>query len=189
MPRYSFKILRESYVPKGAVKVADKASDAVAYVYTDKRARPCAMIFYGKQAKPVGHYSFRNDAERVAHVTRAFTSRRAHDEMITKHRAEDKKPHTLVVGQVLRAMWGYDQTNIDYYQVTRIVSPRTVEIRKIGAQREETAFMVGRCLPMEDHFTGEPMIKRANARNSVKITSYCSAHPWKGKIDNWTAYA
>lgn len=48
------RMTREFYIPKGAVKVADKQSDAVAYLYSTPAGQPAVRVFYGKQSKPVG---------------------------------------------------------------------------------------------------------------------------------------
>ena len=43
---------------------------------------------------------------------------------------------TVKVGQVFYASWGYDQTNVDYYAVTRVSSTgKTAWFVKIGKQR------------------------------------------------------
>ena len=47
---------REDYIkyqlPRGLVKVRDKLSDAVAYLY-ERDNIPCSAVFYGEQAKPI----------------------------------------------------------------------------------------------------------------------------------------
>jgi hypothetical protein len=81
-----FQLTREFYVPKGAIKIADKESDAVAYLHADTRARPCAKIFYGAQSKPVLDHTYSNEAAREAAVRRAFEGRRAHKERVAVNR-------------------------------------------------------------------------------------------------------
>jgi hypothetical protein len=188
-----FQMTREYFVPKGAAKVADKLSDAVAYIYTDKQGRPCSRVFYGKQTKPVHSFYHRNEAEREKSITRDFEARRAYAKRLAARREERKGEHTLVVGTVLRSSWGYDQTNIDFYEVTRLIGKHSVEIRKIGAESRETGWagsMTGDCLPMEGKFIGDPMVKRANPDNSVKVRDWgVWARPWDGRIEKWTAYA
>ena len=59
----------------------------------------------------------------------------------------------ISVGSILYSSWGYDQTNIDYYKVTKI-SPtgKTCKIVRIGSQRlEETGFMSERVAPDPDN--------------------------------------
>ena len=71
-----FKMPREFYVPKGATKVADKTSDAVAYLYASGNGQPAAMVFYGKQSKPVWRFRFTTAAKREAKVAESFANRR-----------------------------------------------------------------------------------------------------------------
>jgi hypothetical protein len=116
-----------------------------------------------------------------------------------EHAAQRAKPIGLVVGDVLRSSWGYDQTNIDYYQVTAVVGAQMVEIREIAQQREETHWQTGVCVPAPGQFTGEPMRKRVSDygnRDSVRIASYASAYKVEAKAiggmklysaSNWSA--
>lgn len=78
----------------------------------------------------------------------------------------------LAIGDVLVASWGYDQTNYDYYQVTRLVGKRSVEIRELGQSKVETNWLQGDCVPLKNRFIGEPMIKRVSANGSVKVRSW-----------------
>ena len=43
---------RDFYIPKGAIKIADKASDGIVYIFRSAKARPAAMAFHGKAVKP-----------------------------------------------------------------------------------------------------------------------------------------
>ena len=40
----------------------------------------------------------------------------------------------IVLGTVFVASWGYDQTNVDFYKVTK-VTPKGVRLRKIGKRQ------------------------------------------------------
>jgi len=73
---------RAFYVAKGATKVADKLSDAVAYVSEreavvkmEKVMRFYATIFYGKQTKPVANYQYRTRERRDQAVKEYFEGR------------------------------------------------------------------------------------------------------------------
>lgn len=99
--------------------------------------------------------------------------------------------HQLLVHDILMASWGYDQTNIDYYQVTKLIGAQTVEIRKIAAKTTPTGSMCGECYPLIDQFIGEPMKKRVlGDGKSVKIESYAYARKRESNhADRYTAYA
>ena len=51
-------------------------------------------------------------------------------EGIVAYRLHTAAPHDLKVGDILYSSWGYDQTNIDFYQVTA-VGVHSVKIREI----------------------------------------------------------
>lgn len=187
MARFTFP--RSSYVPTGAIKVTDKHSDAVVYLYAQRSSGlPCVIAFHGKAQKPDFRYWYPTEEERAEKIERFFKSRRDHINRMAERRKEANKPHTLEVGHILRSSWGYDQTNIDYYQVTAIVGKTMVELRKISRISDNAGGLTGTCTPDLDAFIGEPF-RRKVSHGSVTITQGQYAHPWKGTPDHWTAYA
>lgn len=191
---------RSFYIPQGAQKVADKASDAVAYAYAVK-GMPCVVVFCGKRDKPDGRYSFASEAKREAYVRRYFAERQAAMGRTTTRRETlradaAKARETYAVGDVLRSVWGYDQTNVDYYQVTAR-SGAMVTLRKIAKISEEYASMQGHCVPEVDAFVGEPFRARIGAYG-VKVSYGQTARKIEPQTvagvrvftpDNWTSYA
>ena len=109
-----------------------------------------------------------------------------------------KEPRNLSVGDVLCCQWGYDQTNVDYYQVVKLIGKTMVEIRKIKAHKVEDMSMQGWSTPICGQFIGEPLRRRANG-SSVRINSYSYADLLAPIGDDngekvygrtrWTAYA
>lgn len=89
----------------------------------------------------------------------------------TQWKAEAKQRAEAVenpyqIGTILYDSWGYDQTNVDFYQVVE-VTKKNVKVRKIGAELIETdTYDSGRVKPVKDSFTTEKaMLKRV--RNYV----------------------
>lgn len=184
------KLTREFYIKKGAAKVTHKGSDAVAYIYTNGKGKPCAQVFYGRQAKPVLHCRFRDEADRQTHVASYFARRAKWQESKCARRAERNQPHSIEVGHVFYSMWGYEQTNINFYQVTAIIGKTMVEVREVGQIRKDgEAWATGTCVPYMDHFVGEPMRRKVNgASKSIRVNSSEHCRLWDGKPLNWTAY-
>jgi hypothetical protein len=86
----------------------------------------------------------------------------------------------LEMGTILVSSWGYDQTNIDFYQVVGFTpSGKSVRLRAIeSAHVEDTGFMSERVRPVPNAFTSKPMTKRINpAHEYISLTSYSSARP------------
>ena len=182
---------REFYFPKcdHLQPIDCEGTDAAVYTYETAGA-PYSIGFAGKAAKPAFHYRHRNEVERTSHIAGFIAGRKATAEAKVKRQADRKAPHTLKVGDVLVSSWGYDQTNIDFYQVTRVPGANTVELREIAASSGgEDGFMTATCTPVPDSFKGEPMIKRASADNYVRLTSYASASKWDGRAKRYSWYA
>ncbi len=181
-------ITREFYIPKGAMKVSDKASDAVAYVYQTESGRPAARGFHGKRAKPAFAYAFRSEAEREKHIRQFFANVQGWHARKAEAKARERAPSKLQLGHILSASWGYDQTNVDWYQVTRLISPTMVELRKIASTSTgEDGYMTGRCMPCPDEFIGEPMRKRVQYGDRVRVTDCSTASLWEGRPLHWSS--
>jgi len=190
-----FTFDRDFYYPNGARKVADKNSDAVVYLSeTNFAGKPgfYAVGFAGKRKKPDFNYRYRDEAKREEAVKRYFEGRQKTIDYKNKIRDERKAAKRgLDVGDVLYASWGYDQTNIDYYQVTGLIGKTMVEVRPIAGAHVETPdahWMTGRCTPDVGNFTGDAM--RKVARNGhVTIDSVRTAHKCApDAVHSWTAY-
>lgn len=180
---------RAFYIPRASVKVADKRSDAVVYIYTNANGRPCAAAFHGRASKPDWQCYFTSEAAREAAVRRFFESRQARAAQKAEQRAARSKPNKLQVGHMLVCSWGYEQTNIDFYQVTRVISATMVEIRAIASTTvKEDSWASGKCVPSPDAFKGEPMRKRVVHGDSVRINDRHTANLWDGRPRSWTAW-
>lgn len=69
-------------------------------------------------------------------------------------------PNPFKPGMIFENSWGYDQTNVDYYQVTR-VTPRGVYIRPIACKTvaKSEGFMSDQVVPARDSFKGPEVFK------------------------------
>ncbi|MDX7951257.1 hypothetical protein P7D22_08710 [Lichenihabitans sp. Uapishka_5] len=190
---HRFTTTRETFIPRGATRISDKGSDAVAFVYTASMGRPAAMVFRGRAAKPIWHHVFATENAREKAVIDFFQRCRRRAADTAERRAAINKPHGLEVGHVLVASWGYEQTNIDFYQVTAIVGRCMVEVRKIAQSDASTGrepWATGKAMPALDAFTGSTLRRRVNgASRSIRIDDVRTAFVWDGRPKAWTAYA
>jgi hypothetical protein len=189
---------RAAMIPQGAVK--DARSSEHAEVYTFERAGALYAIgFWGSAGKPSFHYRFRTAEGRERHIAGFFVNVQGRAQMMAERKAKRTAfRHTLKVGDVLRSSWGYDQTNIDYYQVVEVCGKHVV-IREIAQESEVTAWEQGKCVPKVGAFIGEPMRKLVQEGDAVRIASYACAYKIDGRevapgckvyaASHWTAYA
>lgn len=179
---------------RGRKKVTAKDNSCVVYFYTNMNGKPTACGYAGRALKPAFRFYFGDDKKRAEYVANWMRERVNRQQ---ESRANNKR--ALEVGDVLRASWGYDQTNIDYYLVTKLIGKTSVEIVEIGQKTVEHKIgMQGKCIPDPEKIIGSPMKKRANGE-SVKINSYCYAYKKTPEditngvkvynADTWTAYA
>lgn len=99
--------------------------------------------------------------------------------------------HDYKVGDILVSSWGYEQTNVDFYQVVGI-TPKCIKIREIGSNCNETGYCCGYTVPVPNTFKinfwfGEEKTARVDKYGSVKIHSSSYAHKWDGqpKYESW----
>lgn len=202
----SAKYAEARWIPEGSAKVASKISGAVVYMFPSKwGGKPAAVGYYGKAVKPAFNYSFKDDARRAKWVSEWLQGQdaavKAKAARVEAKKAALAKPHGLKVGDVLRSSWGYDQTNIDYYEVIELVGKRGVKICEIGCESVETGFMQGNSVPAKGAFIGQPMLKKVGERDEVKVRDFgvwaYKMEPMKSadgiaigyRPSGWTAYA
>jgi hypothetical protein len=144
------------------------------------------LAFIGKAKRPAAYYSFRNTELRDKYLADMISGQEAamaYKVERQQARVENnRKAADLVkVGDIFRCSWGYEQTNVDYYQVISKKGSK-VTIRKICASSTETGWLSGRCRPLPNQFISDaaPMVKtlRGCGDKSAAITmnSYSSAY-------------
>ena len=160
--------------------------------FKDKQGYLCLAVWRGKQAKPFIYTRYKTSNSREAQIEAVKMSESI--QLTNKaQRAMEKKnfQHGLSVGDILYSSWGYDQTNIDFYQVTG-VNGKQVKIREIAGSTEETGFMSGDSVAVPDSFCGKEMVKIPQPSGKdcyIKVSSCAHAWPWDGTPKRCSWYA
>jgi hypothetical protein len=171
----SLTLTREFYIPKNAELIKDEQSDAVVYVHDN--GKPTAMGFAGRAQKPLFHHCYRSGEERERAVLRFFQTRREHTARKIQQREERKAfTHGCQVGDILVSTWGYDQTNVDFYEIVALKRKQVVLCR-IHAKAKETGRDYGICVPLPGAYVGEPF-RRLATRYGVGIDKVRTARLW-----------
>lgn len=152
--------------------------------------------WYGRSSKSTHYYSYRTEVLRDAAIDEviraeriAIETRKQHQEKMAGARASFTNPYK--VGDVFSNSWGYDQTNVDFYEVVSITES-TVTIREIGQHSEETGFMCGKCQPIRGKYIGGAKVKRVQLDGSGKpyvAAKYGWMSLWDGRPENYSNYA
>lgn len=169
------------YIPAGSIAVNYPAVNAVAYLYGPKE-RPLAICFSGKRNRPDMHFSYKSEEARLLSIAKwADGLQRAVDFKAERQAEKRAFVHSLKVGDILRCSWGYDQTNIDFFEVVKVCG-KAVVIREIASTGEYNgAQMTGECVPVPGKFIGEEKRKLVKQGNSVKIYSFAHANLFEPK--------
>lgn len=95
-----------------------------------------------------------------------------------------RNPPMPKVGDLFYSSWGYDQTNIDFYQVTS-VKRRMVGLTPIAGNSKYDGPMSGHTSPQPNKFTGQEemhLVKfNGDDQPYFKLTSY--SHAWPCRAD------
>lgn len=150
----------------------DSTFGAVVFCHKDDQNFVFLIAFSGRKKKPDFCFRFRTEDAAWAY------QKKWHEELICRaqvaatRRAQKALPHGLQIGDVLVSSWGYDQTNIDYYEVTRLVGKQSVEIRQIEKLLQEKEGMHGDCVPRRGHYKSDAMVKRVGEGGYVKVKAW-----------------
>lgn len=122
------------------------------------------------------NYRFKTAEARQAYVDNFYAMQaqiEARSENRKKAKAEARKNmvNPFKVGDVLYNSWGYDQTNIDFFQVVE-VGPKSVKIREIGqiaSYPPGYSSMSEFVAPDVDNFVGEAKTKTLQVSSDGRV--------------------
>jgi hypothetical protein len=136
--------------------------------------------------KNIWAYRFRTVLERDQYVAKYIEQaearlKRVQDDKDARKAATKAAVNPFKVGDLFYDSWGYDQTNIDFYQVVG-VGKMSVVIREIASKGVEgtQGFMCEDVVPMKGVFTGEPITKIVK----VRVWSGKVSYGFGGKYDH-----
>lgn len=149
--------------------------DVSAIVYINEQEN-LIQGFHGNKSMPDFYRSFQSLEHTKPYIENWYQSLLREKQRKERRRQERLLyTHDYQVGDILYASWGYDQTNINFYQVLEVKSNKTIKLCEIGSQRDCLSTVYQVC-PVKDSFFGEPLVKRVSLGGYVKINEVISAH-------------
>jgi hypothetical protein len=140
--------LAARYIPTGAESRQHPAGRGVVYV-SRAGGKLSAVAYTGTAMRPAWHYLFRTETDMEKQIAQYFAGLDMHVAAKQERQARAQTPHTLAVGQIVYNSWGYEQTNVSFYQIVK-VSALYVWVRPIAADH------VYDCGSMAGHATAQP---------------------------------
>jgi hypothetical protein len=140
-----------------------------------------ALCHSDKTKKPIWHYRFKNMDQMFNHIKKTINERIEHKKQINDRKEEAKQPHSYKVGDFIDCVWGYDQTNVDFYLVTQVVSNHSIRVAKVRQSFTEQNGVYGDKVIPTNEIIGKERLKRVGKNNRVRITSFSIGSKWDGK--------
>lgn len=189
--RNFWKGMREFDTKKDAERYADfKVETYKNYefqTWTNEKGKPVMRVFKGESGKPVSHYYYGSEKHRQETIDKQKTSADNQE----KYKAERKTArqnlvNPFAVGDILYSSWGYDQTNIDFYEVVG-TTDKSVRIEKIGKSSvpNDDPYNI-HVVPDTSHRGGVVKLKRVSSVSDdgksgwISLNSYSGASKWSG---------
>jgi len=128
-------------------------------------ARAEKIVSKARFKKPEFYYRFRSYENMIEYLESFVLNlekiqERRENAKNMKKKATSEFSHQFVVGQILYESWGYEQTNIKYYQIIGFKG-RSAILQKIQKKIvQETSWASAMVEPCKNCFIGEPFIKR-----------------------------
>lgn len=174
--------------------IRSKLAPLVFLVRGNKEGTVSVIALREGRGKPDWHYRFSTPAraERCVadHVETVRASldyrKKCADEKKAKRAALRASDH-YQIGDVLYDSWGYDQTNIDWYQVTE-VKAKSIVIRPIrGISSDHGGPTGGKTQPRRYEFCGEPQLKPLDENGRISSRHGCFSL-WTGRAVYTSSY-
>lgn len=188
---------KERFIPAGSKPKTVKGADAIAYVKDLS-----AIAYKGKSTKKEFYFRF-TSKERLDDHLKAFFDKckKETKEKSDKEKAAKAFVHSLKVGDIVYDSWGWEQTNIDFYEVTAVPSGKSVKVRKLESITTEhnLGAMSGYTVPCPGKFVKDApeLLKRVKLGyrdqliigSSSNWSSSGSCYVWEGKPMGCSWYA
>ncbi len=146
--------------------------------------KPLMKVWKEKAAHTFANHYYMSEAGREeAKAVYVGAAERRTANKAERKREKDQFKHDLKVGDILYSSWGYDQTNIDFYQVIKTTG-KSVLIQEIKSDMiDTTGYDSGKVVPVKDSFVEKEkaMMKRVQKGNYIRIASFALASPWDGQ--------
>ena len=168
--------------------------------------RPTLKIWKPKAIKPYANYYFESDERLEEYLQKQINnfleSKKIKEERKIARKGTSEDLEKIKVGSIFHYSWGYDQTNVEFYQVIEKTA-RTVKIRELAQEsigEEGISSMAEYRKPIKDSFLeprnegdeqGEILTKKIQFSNGEPFLSFrfgwCSLWDGQKKYCSWYA--
>ena len=152
--------------------------------------RLIAVAWSGKRSKYDWYYRFRDKKQMDKYISDYFCKLEDIARLKIERKEQKKKEKqeffdSIQVGDIFVDSWGYDQTNVDFYKVTKKLKA-SIKIVKIASETITDLNSSLLVVPRESiHCSKE--ITKVPQDGYIRTSSFSHATPWSGKPMHETA--
>jgi hypothetical protein len=155
--------------------------------WTSEKGKPVLRVYRGESGKAKSYYYYVSLESRQDAID-GFKKSADNQEVRKAERKAARKNlvNPFDVGDILYSSWGYDQTNIDFYEVVKVTN-KSVYLEKIGKSSVENDDPYNiHVVPDTKSRSGNVKMKRVSSVSDdgksgwVSLNSYSGASKWRG---------
>jgi hypothetical protein len=152
--------------------------------------RPCLRVYRGNSSKAIAGYYYHSEEARdnAAQEYRGWADREEKAKEERKAAKAAVSNENIEVGSIWYSSWGYEQTNIDFYEVVGKFGKKGLIFREVYQNREVDGYESGTCVPRPGDYKGEEFRKQINSESWISLNSFSGMSPWGGNPKRWTSY-
>lgn len=133
----------------------------------ERNAHPILLSWTGSKTKP-NHYRYSSKEIRQNVIDKIL-------ETSKKEESSPKDASSVNIGDIFVSSWGYDQTNVDFYEVIEKRGKCTLFLRRINQTRYFESEMSGKCSPIRGEYIGDTFKKRLS-NDRIRFDSFRSGY-------------
>ena len=199
MPDFAFEVapndaatcksLIKKFETEGLELTLDVAGTTARCVRPSKRSRLGYVSVF--------HFYFRSTERMFEFCDKHLADLEAKKEYKAKRAAEKKERiemarNSVIVDDIFVSSWGYEQTNVDAFQVVEKKGNASVVLRPIACRAvkgtEMSHGMAQNVVPVHNTFIGEETITKRITEYGIWIDSYSRAFQWDGKREFYNSW-
>ena len=148
--------------------------------------KPTPKAKFSKEKQIFG-FRFLNEDRRLEYINEDYLNRVKNQEAKEKYKSDKKEKNksdllNVKVGDIFKDSWGYEQTNVDYFQVVAKPSSSFIVVKKINYELidETVSNMSAYVKPLINSFKNDEELKFKLNGASFKSSSFS----WANKVEN-----
>ena len=181
------------WIPAGSTElIASETDRLVVYLYNDHQGKPCAIGYSGTRSKSDFHNIYQDEAHRLSRINELRQSYAKAEEGKRQMKETRSQPHDLKPGAIFVWSWGYEQTNVNFYQVIsttdHMVTMREIAQESIGG---DNGSMSDHRIAVPDQFIGPEIRNRVQFVRpgepylTMASFGWCSLWDGKPQYNSW----